>query len=60
MIKFVFLISEKLAKRLISRCPATILAVSRIARVIGRIMFLMNSIRTIKFIRGSGVPVGVR
>ena len=60
MIKFVFLINEKLAKRLISRWPATILAVSRIARVIGRIMFLMNSIRTIKFIRGSGVPVGVR
>lgn len=43
-----------------SRCPATILAVSRIDNVIGRIIRLMNSIRTMKGIKIVGVLEGVR
>lgn len=44
----------------ISRCPAVMLAVSRTHSVIGRIMMLMDSTRTMKFISGVGVPCGVR
>lgn len=42
------------------RCPATILAVKRIDRVIGRIIKLMNSIIVIKGIKIKGVLEGVR
>lgn len=44
----------------INKCPAIIFAVSRIARVIGRMISLSDSIMTIKGIRGVGVPWGVR
>jgi len=56
---FVWLEREKLERREINKCPATIFADSRTDRVIGRIRFLTVSIRTIKFIRGVGVPMGV-
>jgi hypothetical protein len=42
------------------RCPATILAVKRTERVIGRIRFLMVSIKTIKNDSPIGVPSGTR
>jgi hypothetical protein len=42
--------------RVISRCPAIRLAVSRTHKVIGRIMFLVSSIITINDIRTTGVP----
>ena len=42
------------------RCPATILAASRIANVAGRITFLTLSITTITGIKKAGVPVGTR
>lgn len=57
---FIFDIIEKLDSNLISRCPATMFAVSRTASVMGRIIFLISSITTIKFISGAGVPMGVR
>ena len=42
------------------RWPANILAVSRIAKVQGRMIFLIDSIKTIKFIRTVGVFIGTR
>jgi len=45
---------------LISKCPATILAARRTDRVMGRIKFLTNSIKTIRGIRAAGVPDGTR
>jgi len=48
----------KFLNKLSNKCPATILADSRIDNVKGRIIFLTNSIRTIKFIKIIGVPVG--
>lgn len=48
--EFVKLIPED-PKRESSRCPAIILAVSRIERVIGRIINLINSIITINGIK---------
>lgn len=39
-----------------SRCPAIILAVSRTANVMGRIIKLIDSIITMNGIRGAGVP----
>lgn len=44
----------------ISRCPAIKFAVNRTARAIGRIIFLVNSINTIKGISIFGVPEGTR
>jgi len=44
----------------IRRWPAIMFAVSRIARVSGRIMFLIDSIRTINIISAIGVPIGTR
>lgn len=52
------LIKEKFDNRLNNKCPATIFADNRIAKVNGRIMFLVSSIKTIKFIRIIGVPFG--
>lgn len=51
-------VREKFLKSLISKWPATIFAVSRTERVIGRIRFLTISIITMKFISGVGVPTG--
>ena len=42
------------------RCPAIILAVNRIAKVIGRINRLTDSMITIKGIKIDGVPWGVK
>lgn len=39
-----------------SKCPAIMFAVSRIDRVIGRIISLIDSINTIKGIKINGVP----
>lgn len=49
-----------LPSRVRSKCPATILAVKRIAKVPGRIIFLVVSIRTIKGISTGGVPCGTK
>jgi len=43
-----------------NRCPAIIFAVSRIASVPGRIIFLIVSIHTMNGIRTGGVPCGTR
>ena len=43
-----------------SKCPAIILAANRIARVNGRIMDLINSIKTITGTKTTGVPKGSR
>lgn len=53
-------IIQKDPSKLINKCPATILAESRIERVIGRIILLINSINTIKFINILGVPKGTK
>lgn len=42
------------------RWPAIIFAAKRTDSVIGRIMFLIISIRTMKGIKGAGVPAGTR
>lgn len=47
-------------RSVINRCPATILAISRTARVNGRITFLIVSIRTINGMRGPGVLIGTK
>lgn len=43
-----------------NKCPAIIFAAKRIARVKGRIIVLIISIKTIKGIRDFGVPLGTR
>lgn len=42
------------------RCPATIFAINRTARVKGRIILLTVSIKTMNLMRAIGVPIGVR
>lgn len=42
------------------RWPAIILAASRTLKVNGRMVFLINSMQTIKGIRGLGVPRGTK
>lgn len=42
------------------KCPAIIFAIKRIAKVKGRIIFLIISINTIKGWRIKGVPIGTR
>ena len=49
-----------LPRRVNNRWPATIFAISRTAKVPGRIMLLIISIHTMKGIRGVGVPVGTK
>lgn len=44
----------------INKWPAIIFAVNRKVKAIGRIKFLSNSTITIKLIRKTGVPVGIR
>lgn len=46
--------------KVISRCPAIMFAVSRIARVPGRIIFLIDSISTKNGNRILGAPCGTR
>lgn len=43
-----------------NKCPAIMLAASRMASVPGRIMLLMVSINTIKGIKANGVPWGTK
>ena len=57
-VKLDLVFNIKSPKRFIKRCPAIMLAVSRIESVIGRMMLLTSSIKTIKFINGVGVPLG--
>jgi len=47
-------------RSVISKCPATILAIKRTAKVRGRIIFLTDSIKTIKGIRRVGVLWGTK
>ena len=49
-----------LPRRVSSRWPAIMFAASRTARVPGRMMLLMVSIRTMRGISGPGVPAGTR
>lgn len=44
-----------LPRRVISRCPATIFAINRTAKVKGRIIFLIDSISTMNGIKADGV-----
>lgn len=48
-----------LLRRVIKRWPAIIFAVNRTAKVLGRIILLIDSIKTIKGIRILGVPWGI-
>lgn len=58
-IKIMGIIDPEDPNRDISRCPAIILAVSRIAKVNGRIINLIDSIITIKGMSKAEVPWGV-
>lgn len=49
-----------LPNKVISRCPATIFAISRTDSVIGRITFLIDSIKTINGIKAEGVLCGTK
>ena len=49
-----------LPRRESNRWPATMFAINRIESVMGRMMFLVISISTMKFINGVGVPSGTR
>lgn len=51
--------SMKFLRRSIIRCPAVMLAVNRIDNVIGRIIFLIISIKNMKFIKWVGVLRGI-
>jgi len=59
IMNLVLVLIIKPPKRLINRCPAIMLAVKRMDNVTGRIILLTNSIKTMKFIRGTGVPLGM-
>lgn len=48
-----------LLNNVINKCPAIMLAVNRTARVPGRIILLIVSIKTINGIRMGGVPWGI-
>jgi len=52
-------VSAKFLNSNINRWPATMLAVSRTDRVIGRIMFLTISMINMKLISEKGVPIGI-
>jgi len=51
--------NEKFLNNNINKCPATMLAVSRTDKVMGRMTFLTISIRNMKLMRASGVPMGM-
>lgn len=55
-IKALIIFVPVLLNKVNNKWPAIILAVSRIVRVIGRIMLLIDSMHTIKGIRMVGVP----
>lgn len=46
--------------KIIKRCPARMLATNRTIKVIGRIIFLTNSIKKSKKVKGRGVPSGIK
>lgn len=52
-------VRAKLLRSSINKCPATILAVNRTDKVIGRMIFLTISMTNIKLIKGRGVPMGI-
>jgi hypothetical protein len=54
------LVGIRFLKRVNKRCPAIMLAAKRTERVIGRMMLLIISMRTMKGIRGAGVPKGTK
>lgn len=54
------IVSIAFPKRVISRCPAIRFAVSRTHKVMGRIKFLVSSIRTMNLMRATGVPCGTK
>lgn len=58
--KIHLLVANWVPKRFNNKCPAIILAASRTERVIGRMIFLTNSINTIKGINTGGVPDGTK
>lgn len=59
-IKSKFKMDPILPNNVINKCPAIILAVSRMVRVTGRIMFLTVSMQTMKKTKIKGVPWGTR
>lgn len=59
-IKILLIIIPDDPKRVKSKWPAIMLAVKRIANVNGRIIKLIDSIKTMKGIRMGGVPWGVK
>lgn len=54
------MIGPILPNRVNRRCPAIILAVNRTVKVIGRIIFLIDSIQIMNGIKILGVPWGTR
>ncbi len=61
--KLPFLLNSKLPclpSKVKRRCPAIMLAASRMAKVKGRITDLTDSIITITGIKGAGVPSGTK
>jgi len=46
--------------KVINKCPATIFAINRTDKVIGRITFLIDSINTINGIKADGVLWGTK
>lgn len=50
------MVIKEFPSRVKRRCPAIIFAVSRTHNVIGRIIFLVSSIKTINIIKAPGVP----
>jgi hypothetical protein len=60
LIIIIFIDEPVFPSKVNSKCPAIIFAVSRIANVPGRIIFLIVSIQTIKGIRILGAPWGTK
>jgi len=56
----VFSIGPILPRRVRRRCPAIIFAISRTARVPGRMRLLIVSMHTINGTRRVGTPIGTR
>jgi hypothetical protein len=52
--------TDKFLNKTINKCPATMFAINRIAKVKGRIKRLKDSIQTIKNIKKVGDPIGVK
>jgi len=58
--KYIGIFSLISLKRESKRCPAIILAANRTDKVIGRIIFLVVSMNTIKTLNKRGVPLGIK